>query len=431
MAALDTSTKNITYYISYTLSSGEETAAHIHGFAAKGLDAPVIYTLPTDLHSRVWKYANEGVWTYRKEGVWMYGNEPDVPALELNFGRGLTYVNIHTASKPGGEIRGQLEPRPALQPTYSLVAQLTPASVAGQPSDADAHGDALMNLNTETGRVDYFVDNENRNRLDNGTKAWVYGFSPPGVNSGVMPPMHEIRSSGSMIVEPMQMIGFIDGMTYLEFHTEMHPNGLIRGQLRDVSRPYTIVKPGSAGGSTTVDGVSGVSFPTGSMPEVVGVSAETRDPLDKPPQGRVAYTSELHVDLVPRRAPTGPVVFTLAGTSGARREYGSTHSNKDYSRASLYWWNSQTLAWIEAKGTSFDTERDVSMVTLAPEVLSNPAFGWRLVGLRSATGASSGVPGLLSPSATNTSSGASGMLSPSFLCAPLLLATLSVIILDG
>jgi len=102
---INTNTNVLTYHITYTngLLSSAETAAHIHGFAAPGVNAGVKHPLP----------ATAGV----KDGAWTYA-EVD----EANILAGLTYINIHTSTNPGGEIRGQIAP---VEPAGNVPAAST------------------------------------------------------------------------------------------------------------------------------------------------------------------------------------------------------------------------------------------------------------------------------------------------------------------
>jgi hypothetical protein len=92
----DPATKRISWEGTYTGLTGPVTAAHIHGPADPGKNAPPV------------------VWLSKKGD-----SDPNFPspftgsaeltdeqAKELMFGR--YYVNIHTKANPAGEIRGQL-----------------------------------------------------------------------------------------------------------------------------------------------------------------------------------------------------------------------------------------------------------------------------------------------------------------------------------
>ncbi|MEX0800911.1 MAG: CHRD domain-containing protein [Dehalococcoidia bacterium] len=63
--------------------------AHIHGPAAPGVDGPIVFPLPT-------------------QGGFVGLPWPLTPADVANLKAGLLYINVHTVTNPGGEIRGQL-----------------------------------------------------------------------------------------------------------------------------------------------------------------------------------------------------------------------------------------------------------------------------------------------------------------------------------
>jgi hypothetical protein len=86
---IDTDANTLSYNISYSGLSSTETAAHIHGFAARGVNVGVLHGLPA---------------TNPKIGTWTYTD-----AQEANILAGLIYINIHTTNFPGGEMRGQID----------------------------------------------------------------------------------------------------------------------------------------------------------------------------------------------------------------------------------------------------------------------------------------------------------------------------------
>jgi hypothetical protein len=85
------STKALTWTVNYQGLSGPATAAHIHGPAAPGANAPVV------IPSAVTPSPITGGATLT-----------DAQAADLTAG--LYYFNIHTAANPGGEMRGQMLP---------------------------------------------------------------------------------------------------------------------------------------------------------------------------------------------------------------------------------------------------------------------------------------------------------------------------------
>jgi len=85
---LDTAANTLSYNIVFANLIAPETAAHIHGFAPPGVAVGVLHPLPAGSP---------------KIGVWNYAEAQEAGILD-----GLTYINIHTSFRPGGEIRGQI-----------------------------------------------------------------------------------------------------------------------------------------------------------------------------------------------------------------------------------------------------------------------------------------------------------------------------------
>lgn len=88
-ATYDTDSKMLSWTIDYSGLSGDPVAAHFHGPAAVGENAPPV--VPVEV-------ANI------KKGS---AELTDEQASELSSG--MMYFNIHTQANPNGEIRGQVE----------------------------------------------------------------------------------------------------------------------------------------------------------------------------------------------------------------------------------------------------------------------------------------------------------------------------------
>lgn len=89
-ANLDTNARTLTWEVTYSGLSGKATAAHFHGPAAKGKNAPPVLPIKGALASPI-------------------RGKAKLTAKQMkNLQNGLWYFNIHTAKYPKGEIRGQL-----------------------------------------------------------------------------------------------------------------------------------------------------------------------------------------------------------------------------------------------------------------------------------------------------------------------------------
>jgi len=101
---VNTVAKTITYSIAFGGLTGTPTAAHFHGPAAPGVNAGVKIGIGVASNPIV------GTMTYN-------------PADEADILAGNWYVNIHSSTSPGGEIRGQvvLTPVPSIG-QWALIA---------------------------------------------------------------------------------------------------------------------------------------------------------------------------------------------------------------------------------------------------------------------------------------------------------------------
>ncbi len=115
----DTTTNTLYYNISYSGLSSSETAAHIHGFSARGVASGVLAGLPP--------------------GSPKIGSIAFTPAQQAGILAGQSYFNIHTSDFPFGEIRGQIDgpgsacigtPTPTPTPTNTATPTPTPTETA-------------------------------------------------------------------------------------------------------------------------------------------------------------------------------------------------------------------------------------------------------------------------------------------------------------
>jgi hypothetical protein len=91
LGTLDTTTKTLTYTLTFGGLSGPATAAHFHGPAAAGANAGVAVAIGKDPVNPV------------------HGSATLTDAQIADLEAGKWYVNVHTAANPAGEIRGQVK----------------------------------------------------------------------------------------------------------------------------------------------------------------------------------------------------------------------------------------------------------------------------------------------------------------------------------
>jgi hypothetical protein len=113
---LNTFSHVLKYNLSFASLSSAETAAHIHGPAAVGVNGPVMFSLPL--------------------GSPISGSFATTAAQEASLVGSLTYTNIHTVNFGGGEIRDQLVPAPPIGTAFCFgdgTGGQCPCSNTGAP----------------------------------------------------------------------------------------------------------------------------------------------------------------------------------------------------------------------------------------------------------------------------------------------------------
>lgn len=132
----------------FTDLTGPVAALHIHGSAGAGTNAPVLINLAT-VHLPAADPAKGGI---------IFGGVTFTEAQAVDLLAGLNYINLHTPTNGGGEIRGQLIPITNIAPTVSCPASATLECDSHEGAQAtvsvtvgDANGDALTIVWTVNG----------------------------------------------------------------------------------------------------------------------------------------------------------------------------------------------------------------------------------------------------------------------------------------
>jgi hypothetical protein len=203
------------------------TEAHIH-FGDVGVDGPIIFPLA------------EGSFTSPLTVTLTIGNftpQEGVPTFDgamQALMNGRTYVNVHTAANPDGELRGQVGP-----------ATLTALLDGGQetpPVQTGATGTMTVMLNPDQTAATYFLSDSG---LLNVTGAHIH-VAPPGVAGPIIFPLAEGPYTSPLTATLTEadftpqpgaatfdeaVDAMLTGNTYANVHTAAYPDGEIRGQI--------------------------------------------------------------------------------------------------------------------------------------------------------------------------------------------------------
>jgi hypothetical protein len=241
---LSTDRTTLDYAVTYRDLSGTLTAGgHFHA-AGVGNNGPVVRAIGVsgDPASNSLK----GQWKATD------GTQPLTPALVDSLVAGKIYVNFHTASHPGGEIRGQLN----LAGGTGFAAQLE-ANQEVPPNAENGTGTGYILLNAPRTSARYAITYINLT----GTLT-AGGHFHTGTAGRNGPVVRSIASSGgpasgtvfgtwnaSDVSQPLTAAlaeSLLSGRLYVNFHTAAHPGGEIRGQVSmTTGRGFTIALDGT------------------------------------------------------------------------------------------------------------------------------------------------------------------------------------------
>jgi len=200
------------------------TLSHIHE-AAAGVNGPVVTNLGSEA-------------VYTRSGSTVTGAFRGVVhgGSKLTLLRNGAYLNFHSAQFTGGEIRGQLIAQPK-----RLTAIITPSQeVAASPVVSGAFGAAVMSYNPGTNRMNLQITLFN---FTNTLAASHFHEAPAGVNGPVVTNLggaaaysvnrpYITQTFNNLDYGTADPIRLLTGGAYLNFHSNVHGGGEIRGQVR-------------------------------------------------------------------------------------------------------------------------------------------------------------------------------------------------------
>lgn len=192
----------------------DTTAAHIHQ-ADIGVNGDVVIGLEENMD-------NAGLWQLPENTAL----DSDTQALLLSGGH---YVNMHSESFPGGEIRGQITPGP-----WDVLAFAVSGAQEVPAVETEAEGDAYALVNTESGDLMLVVNTRN---LETASAAHIHA-GIAGVNGGVIVGLEQDGTDASIwrlpadtSLDAATLEEFLDAGHYVNVHTPTNPGGEIRGQI--------------------------------------------------------------------------------------------------------------------------------------------------------------------------------------------------------
>lgn len=257
VVVLNAAGNQITVNLTFSGLTSAAAAGHIHGNAAVGANAGVLFDFASAVPA-----ATSGTMAEQTFAV--------TPAQASALASGQNYFNIHTGNFGGGEIRGQILPAPATAPTQKFVATLSGAEqVPSVSSSATGTGTVVLNA----AETQITVNMSFSGLTSNATGAHIHGAGVPGTNAGVLFDFSGVTptaTSGTIpqqtfAISPSQVADLKAGLYYFNIHTANFGGGEIRGQvLLAPSRKFVtsltggaqhppVVTPGSGSGSVVLN----------------------------------------------------------------------------------------------------------------------------------------------------------------------------------
>ena len=196
------------YTVNYSGLVGSAIASHIHGPAPPGSNAPVIvpFNAPSGTSGSI---SGTATLTTNEMAYLLAGQ---------------TYVNVHSTTNTGGEIRGQINPM------QFAVTMNGASEVPATPSLGTATG--LMSISNSV----LFYTINFTNLLSPAIAAHIHGPTDTAHNAGVLIPFSPPAAtsgtiSGTALLSSQDLLYLVTGQTYANIHTTNYSGGEIRGQI--------------------------------------------------------------------------------------------------------------------------------------------------------------------------------------------------------
>ncbi|MBI1839616.1 MAG: CHRD domain-containing protein [Verrucomicrobia bacterium] len=211
----------LSFNISYHNLTGPAIAAHIHGPAAAGESAGVLFDLSD------YKVGDLGV-----SGAFA-GTITLTPAQLSAVAAGRTYINVHTPDHQGGEARGQVLPHLTATPLTTLI---NGDSERPTPIVSTGSGLGILRLENDELRFDIAYKGLSAAAM----AGHFHGPAKASASTNVVVDLTPFNGggwgvngsiSGYVKLVTNQITAAKTGLLYVNLHTPANPQGEIRGQI--------------------------------------------------------------------------------------------------------------------------------------------------------------------------------------------------------
>ncbi len=161
-----------------------------------------------------------------------------LPADATEIANGNSYINIHSATYPGGEIRGQMIQEFSLR----YLAGTLQSSQEVPPNLSTATGNVIVKYNVDTKLLE--LEGNYNGLAANITASHIHSPAAPGTNAAVLVSLSNTGgTSGTLSVSTTlttpQETDLLNGLMYVNVHSITFPGGEIRAQLNPTSSNQT------------------------------------------------------------------------------------------------------------------------------------------------------------------------------------------------
>jgi Cu/Zn superoxide dismutase len=224
--------------LTYSGLTGAPIAGHIHGPAAAGGNAGILFDFSSSLPAAASGSIPQRTFTITPDQV-----------TQLEAGQ--FYFNLHTGAFSGGEIRGQILPVPVQKFTATFSgAQEDPPNM----SSGTGAGTVLLNPTDDQITANLTFSGLSSSAI----AAHIHGPAPAGSSAGIVFGFSGIPSAMSGLIPeqtfaitPSQVSDLRSFLHYFNVHSINFNNGEIRGQVLPIPK-LTLTKAGNAPSNGTV-----------------------------------------------------------------------------------------------------------------------------------------------------------------------------------